>query len=510
MVSALPDTLLRMRRISLLVPVLAAVLLLAGCSGGSGSAKGSSDDPSPSASGAASSSAGAQSSVDWKACDSGFECGTVTVPLDYDDPDATTIKLALLRRPATDTAHRIGSLLVNPGGPGGSGIDLAKSLSVPAKVSARFDIVGFDPRGVGRSEPKISCHTYLQKMYDTDPTFEDAADRTAYLSISKKYVDECATKEKGLLAHLGTLDVARDMDRIRQAVGDDKLNYLGYSYGTSIGQMYAQLFPTKIRTMVLDGVVDTEKSGLQGADEQAVGFEKALKAYLADCKSDPSCVLGAEPRAKVKAVIAASEKQPIPAASADRPATPGVIQLAIGAALYNKQSWPVLSQAITSGLAGDGSTLVALADSYLMRNQDGSYGNGFDIYFAVGCLDSTWPRDPDKVFANAKSIAAKAPLLGEGLVNDYVRCSLWPVKPEPLPDVSAKGSPPIVVVSTTRDPATPYESGVKVAGRLPQGVLLTNDGDGHTVTFQGKACVDDAISTYLLDEKAPKNGARCS
>lgn len=502
-----------MRRTSLLVPALVAVLLLAGCSGGSGSKNSSADAASQSAAGSAASSASssdAQTSVDWKACASGFQCGTVTVPLDYEDPGGTTIKLALLRRPATDTAQRIGSLLVNPGGPGGSGIDLAKSLSVPAKVSARFDIVGFDPRGVGRSEPAISCHTYLQKMYDTDPTFEGAADRSAYLAISKKYVDECATKEKGLLAHLGTLDVARDMDRIREAVGDDKLNYLGYSYGTSIGQMYAQLFPTKIRAMVLDGVVDTEKTGLQGADEQAVGFEKALKAYLADCKSDTSCALGANPRAKVEQVIAASEKQPIPAASADRAATPGVIQLAIGAALYNKQSWPVLSQAIASGLAGDGSTLVALADSYLMRQPDGSYGNGFDIYFGVGCLDSSWPRDPDKVFANAKAIAAKAPLLGEGLVNDYVRCSLWPVKPEPLPDVTAKGSPPIVVVSTTRDPATPYESGVKVAQRLPQGVLLTNDGDGHTVTFQGKACVDDAITSYLIDDKAPKDGLRCS
>ena len=312
-----------------------------------------------------------------------------------------------------------------------------------------------------------------------------------------------------MLPHLGTLNVARDMDRIREALGEKKLNYLGYSYGTSIGQMYAQLFPTRIRTMVLDGVVNTELTGLQGADEQADGFYQALQGYLADCKSDSSCVLGADPRGQLEKLVATAEAKPIPAPQADRPATPGVVQLAIGVALYSKDSWPVLSQAVDEGLKGDASRLVLMADSYLSRKPDGSYGNGFDIYFAVSCLDSAWPTSPAKVFANAKSTSAKDPLVGEGLVNDYVRCALWPTPPQPLPKLTAPGSPPIVVISTTRDPATPYASGVKVAKRLPKGVLLTNDGDGHTVYAQGKACVDDAVTRYLVEAKPPKDGLEC-
>ncbi|RLV50073.1 alpha/beta hydrolase [Nocardioides mangrovicus] len=477
------------------LPLLLAVLLLTGCSVGSKQGATESSSPSRSASSGTPSSSAGTPAVAWRAC-GGYQCGTVTVPLDYADPSGRSIKLALLKRSATGT--RTGSLLVDPGGPGASGVDFAKSVTLPTSVTQHVDIVGFDPRGVGQSEPALDCHSHLQQMYDADPTMEDAADRAHYLEVSRAYVDECATKEKGLLSHLGTLDVARDLDRIREALGEKRLNYLGYSYGTVIGQMYAQLFPTRIRTMVLDGVVDTQQTGLQAADGQAVGFEDALQAYLRSYPASP-----------VTQLIAKAEAQPIPAASEDRPATPGVVQLAIGAALYSKGSWPTLSQAIDDGMQGDGSGLVELADSYLDRQPDGSYGNGFDIYFAVSCLDSAWPTKPSTVFANAKAIAAKAPVLGEGLVNDYVRCALWPVKPQPLPRLTATGSPPIVVVSTTGDPATPYAAGVKVANRLPQGVLITNVGDGHTVFGQGKACVDDAVARYLVDATPPQDGLRC-
>ena len=404
----------------------------------------------------------------WKQCDGSFQCARLKVPLDYDDPDGRQLSLALVRRPADNNDERVGTLLVNPGGPGGSGIDLAENKQFPEEVQQRMDVVGFDPRGVGKSSP-LNCHSHLQEMYDADPTPETPADKAAYLRVSKAYVDECARKEKAVLPHLGTLNVARDMDRIREALGEKKISYLGYSYGTSIGQMYAQLFPQRIRTMVIDGVVNTELTGLQAADEQADGFYQALQAYLADCKADSACVLGSDPRAKVQELVDKAEQEPIPAARADRPATPGVVQLAIGVALYSKDSWPVLSEAVDQGLRGDGSQLVTMADSYLSRKPDGSYGNGFDIYFAVSCLDNAWPTTPAKVFANARAAGAKDPLVGEGLVNDYVRCALWPTPPQPLPKLTAKGSPPIVVISTTRDPATPYASGVTVAKRLPQG-----------------------------------------
>ena len=483
--------------------LLALSVLATGCSVGGEEKK----DP-PQSAPSTSAASDASGTLDWKACDGSFQCASLDVPLDYDKPDGEQITLALVRRPADNPDQRVGSLLVNPGGPGGSGIDLAENKQFPKDIQQRMDVVGFDPRGVGKSSP-LDCHSHLQEMYDADPTPATLAERAAYLKVSKAYVGECARKEKDVLPHLGTLNVARDMDRIREALGEKKLSYLGYSYGTSIGQMYAQLFPTRIRTMVLDGVVNTELTGLQGADEQADGFYQALQAYLADCESDSSCVLGADPRGQLEKLVAAAEEEPIPAPQADRPATPGVVQLAIGVALYSKDSWPVLSQAIDEGLKGDASRLVLMADSYLSRKPDGTYGNGFDIYFAVSCLDSAWPRSPAKVFGNARATGAKDPLVGEGLVNDYVRCALWPTPPQPLPKLTAQGSPPIVVISTTRDPATPYASGVKVAERLPKGVLLTNDGDGHTVYAQGKACVDDAVTRYLVEGKPPKNGLEC-
>ncbi|MEP6814209.1 MAG: alpha/beta hydrolase [Marmoricola sp.] len=485
------------------------VVLTAGCNAGnhtSGKHASAAGTPRPATT--STRSAAPTGNLDWTSCDGHFQCATVQVPLDYLHPGRRSLGLKIVRRQAADPSARVGSLLVNPGGPGGSGIDFAEGVRLPAAIHKHFDIVGFDPRGVGRSAP-LDCHSHLQEMYDADPTLANAADRAAYLKVSRAYVDECATKEKAVLPFLGTLNVVRDLDRIRAAVGDRKLSYLGYSYGTSIGQMYAQLFPRKIRAMVLDGVVDTEQTGLTGADVQAKGFERALEAYLADCRSQVACVLGKNPRARLADLVASAERKDIPASGVDRPATRGVVQLAIGDALYSKLAWPLLSAAIHDGLVGNGTRLVLLADHYLQRKPDGSYGNGFDTYFAVSCLDSAWPRDPGKVFANARATGRKYPLIGEGLVNDYVRCALWPVKPRPLPRLTAAGSPPIVLISTTRDPATPYESGVVVAKRLPKGVLVTNDGDGHTVYSQGKACVDAPVTKYLVDGTPPANGLEC-
>lgn len=447
--------------------------------------------------------------LSWSDCDKDFQCATLRVPLDYAKPNGRKLSLAIARKPAANSGRRIGSLLMNPGGPGVSAIELIEFNPLPRALSDRFDVVGFDPRGVGRSSP-IDCHSHLEAMYDADPTIEDRADRARYLSISRSYVDECRRKYADVLPHLGTQNVARDMDEVRKALGDDKLTYVGYSYGTSIGQQYARLFPTRIRAMVLDGVVDTEVSGLRGAAIQADGFEHALDSFLKDCARRSSCELGKAPGKAVDRVIAAAEKRPIPAPHADRPATSGVIELGIGQALYAKQLWPKLATALHDADGGDGSGLVMLANQYLQRRPDGSYPNLSEVYFSVSCLDATWPRDPDAVFKVAKAVGKKDRRLGEALVNDYVRCAIWPVRPQPLPRLSAPGSPPILVISTTRDPATAYESGVALAKRLPKGVLLTNVGDGHTIFGQGKKCVDTAAVRYLLDLDPPRSGLRCN
>ncbi len=447
-------------------------------------------------------------SLRWTDCDGSYQCATLRVPLDYARPDGPKLSLAIARRQATNTGERIGSLLINPGGPGGSAIELIENISLQAELTDRFDIVGFDPRGVGRSSP-LDCHSHLQQMYDADPTLEDRADRARYLTVSRAYVAECRRKYMDVLPYLGTQNVARDMDEVRKALGDRQLNYVGFSYGTSIGQQYAHLFPTRIRAMVLDGVVETDVSGMQGAATQADGFERALGAFLKDCANQSSCELGPNPGKVVDRVIDAAEKHPIPAPDADRPATPGIVELGIGQALYAKQLWGQLAKALHEAAGGDGGGLVELADEYLQRRPDGSYPNLSEIYFAVSCLDSTWPRDADAVFAAAKRVGKKDPRLGEGLVNDYVRCALWPVRPKPLPKATAAGSPAILVISTTGDPATPYASGVAVARRLPKGVLLTNVGDGHTVFAQGKECVDTAVVEYLLKLDPPADGQRC-
>lgn len=444
----------------------------------------------------------------WTSCNPGLECADLPVPLDHDDADGDTIDIALVRRPARNPQEKIGSIVINPGGPGASGIEAVSYILMPPSLTERFDIVGFDPRGVGDSTA-LDCHTYLQEIYDADPTMEDAADAEHYREVSQAFVDECEAAHGELLEHLGTVNVAHDLDLLREALGDEELTYVGYSYGTSIGQQYARLYPERVRAMVLDGVVDPNLSGLEAAEAQAAGFTRALDAYAANC--DRSNCLGRPASAVIQEVIAATEESPIPARGADRPATPGVVNLALGQAMYSPILWSRLSRALDSALDGDGTGLVDLADEYLQRQPDRSYANGFEIYFAVSCLDSEWPREFDEVLAAGAEVGDRYPVIGEALVNDYARCAIWPVEPQPLEPIPAdiEGLPPIVFISTTGDPATPYESGVRVAQSVPGARLITNVGDGHTVFANGKPCIDDNTAAYLLDLTVPEDGLRC-
>ena len=448
--------------------------------------------------------------LSWKACDHGYQCASMPVPVDHTKPAGPTLELGLVRRPATNPDRRIGTLLVNPGGPGGSATDFVEQLPLPRGLTDRFDIVGFDPRGVGKSSG-LDCHSHLQAIYDADPSPETPAERASYIAVSKTFVDECEKKYATLLPFLGTTNVARDMDLVRRALGEDQISYLGYSYGTSIGQEYARLFPTRVRAMVLDGVVDTTQTGLAFADAQAAGFDQALDAYLAHC-DQTDCGFGRPAGPALDKILAQAEKQPIPSRRAGRPATPGVVNLALGEALKNEAFWPDLSQALQEARDGQGDGLVYLADQYLGRTSNGEYESGFEIYFAVSCLDQSWPHSPDAVLDAARATGARYPRIGEAIVSDYVRCALWPTPPQPLKPVptTIKGLPPVVVISTTGDPATPYENGVKVAKRLPGAVLITNKGEQHTVFAQGKDCVDEPVVGYLVDLHVPKAGITCS
>lgn len=457
--------------------------------------------------------ADAAQALPWKGCGGGFQCATLQVPLDYSKPDGRQISLALIRRPASDQSRRVGSLLTNPGGPGASGVDFVRAWAgqLSSEVTDRFDVVGFDPRGIGQSAP-IVCHDNLQEYVAADPTPDSQQEWDRLVAVTRTFADSCAQKYGDILPYLGTKNVARDLDRIRAAVGDDRLTYLGYSYGTVIGQVYADMFPKNVRAMVLDGAVDLSLSTDDRTLTQAMGFEHALDDYLADCAKE-SCDLAkrGDPAKEVDAVMAKAEAAPIPAKGADRPAGPGETLLGIITPLYSHDSWPTLTRALTAALDGNGALLVRLTDSYLGREPDGSYPNEQEANVAVNCLDqppSQLPTTYQAYPAAARAFAEKAPHFGAAFANGLA-CAFWAARPDPLSVPKAAGAPPIVVVDTTGDPATPYAWGVAVSKQLSSAVLLTYYGEGHTAYGGGDGCVDDAVNGYLVDLKAPATGMQC-
>jgi len=451
--------------------------------------------------------------LDWEDCGDGFDCATLGVPLDYSGKDPGALTIALIRHPAGDRAKRIGSLVVNPGGPGSSGVDFVREWTalLPDRILDRFDIVGFDPRGVGHSSP-ISCHASLVPLTAADPSPDTPAEFDNLATLSRRFAEECAATYGDILPHLGTRNVARDLDRIREAIGDEKLTYLGYSYGTEIGQVYAGLFPTNIRAMVLDGAVDLTLSPDDRALAQAIGFERALDAYARDCREN-LCGLTrrGDPIKAIDDLLAKAEAGPIPARRANRPAGPGETLLGIITPLYSRDSWPALTRAIETALEGDGTQLVQLTDQYLERLPDGSYTNSTEANLAVNCVDSPPSKLPTRwedYPAVAARFAAVSPHFGAAVALG-LSCANWAAAPDPTGPVSAAGAPPILVVSTTGDPATPYEWGVAVARQLSSGVLLTFAGEGHTAYLGNDRCVDYAVDAYLIQLRVPAAGTSC-
>jgi pimeloyl-ACP methyl ester carboxylesterase len=440
--------------------------------------------------------------IEWHDCAAG-ECAIVRVPLDYAMPNGTRIGIGVFRSPAY--GRRIGALAVNPGGPGAPALNAARGAagSMPASITEHFDIVGIDPRGIG-SSAAIDCGNDYTKVYGVDYSLDDAADRQRLLDVSQGLIRGCQASDGEMLPHMGTREVARDMDAVRAAMSDDQLTFVGFSYGTAIGQVYADLFPSRVRAMVLDGVVELGVDGLTGAATQARGFETALAAFAADCDRRSSCPLRPDAMARIDDLQAKAETG-IAAPDADRRFGPGEYGTGVAVSLYAKSRWPALADAVDAALHGDGSQMVALADEYLGLGG----GISFDVYFATGCLDSEWPENADTVFAAAKAEATRSPHFAEPIINDYVRCALWPIDESPLEATTAPGTPPILVVSTTRDPATPYESGVHVAKTLAHGVLLTHDGDGHVAFGHGNSCIDAKVTNYLVDLTPPENGTEC-
>ncbi|MDQ1619451.1 MAG: hypothetical protein QOE19_2020 [Actinomycetota bacterium] len=451
--------------------------------------------------------------VSWRGCGEGFQCAQVEVPIDYARPAGKTIKLSVNRLRARGD-NRIGSLLVNPGGPGASGLGYARNAEsiVSDGVRRRFDIVGFDPRGVGQSAP-IRCLSDRQTdaFFATDASPDDAAEETRLTRVSRGFGEQCAAKNGAVLGHVGTRDAARDLDVLRAVVGDSTLNFLGKSYGTYLGAIYADLFPDRVGRLVLDGVVDPAADTADLARAQALGFETALASFVNDCLGRRSCPLSggrAAALSQIGGMLDAADRSPL---KASRPVGQSLALLGVAYAMYEKGLWLILREALGEARRGRGDLLLLLADSYTERSRNGHYStNTNDALYAVTCLDRPETSDRAAVRDRAAELDKLAPRFGAFVAWGSFVCGSWPSPPEGRPaPVRARGAAPILVVGTTRDPATPYASARNLAAELDAARLLTYDGDGHTAYRQGSSCIDKEVDRYLLDGRLPAEDTRC-
>jgi pimeloyl-ACP methyl ester carboxylesterase len=512
--------------------VLAATgLLLSGCTSGSGGHPAAASSPGPGAgtSAASPSGSGAPSAdlapyygqkLTWRSCGAtGFDCTTMKVPLDYAHPDAhDDLTLAVARKRAAGPGSRLGSLLVNPGGPGGSAIDYLQyaALGYPAAVTARYDMVGVDPRGVDRSDP-VECLTDRQMDAYTavDTTPDDSAEVGKVASADKTFAQGCEKHSAKLLAHVSTVDAAKDMDVLRALLGDQRLNYLGKSYGTFLGATYAGLFPQRVGRLVLDGAMDPSVDSLESSRAQAGGFEVAFNAFAGDCVKQSGCPLGstsvADAGTRLDALFKQLDAHPLPTGTS-RKLTEALGTTGVIAAMYDQSSWPSLRTALSSALKGDGGPLLKLSDSYYERDDSGKYSNLMYANAAVNCLDLPPAlHDPADVERALPSFRKASPHFGTTLAWSSLVCGYWPVKATGhAAKITAPGAAPILVVGTIRDPATPYAWAVSLAGQLSSGHLLTYDGDGHTAYGRGSDCIDTSVNAYLLDGKVPPKGKTCT
>jgi pimeloyl-ACP methyl ester carboxylesterase len=447
----------------------------------------------------------------------GAQCGKIGVPVDYAKPGAGTTALALIKFHATGA--KIGSLLINPGGPGESGIQAAVSMvaGLPPPVRERFDLVGFDPRGVANATPSVWCNSDADNdRLRADPQVDYSPAGVAHIEkLTKEFVQRCIDKNgKDFLENVGTADVVKDLDLLRAALGDDKLTYLGYSYGTRIGSGYAEKYPQHVRAMVLDGAVDPNQDPVNADIQQAAAFQKAFNDYAADCAKQPDCPLGTDPAKFVD--VYHSLVNPLvdkPASTADPRGLsyPDAI-VATLLPLYSPPLWKHLTQGLDEIKAGRGDTMLALADVYMGRDAQGHYNNSTDVRVAVNCVDQPPVKERAKAIDEDRRVRDAAPFMSYGNFTGDAplnTCAFWPVPPTSHPHrISVKGLPSILVVSTTHDPATPYQAGVDLAHQLG-GALLTFEGTQHTVALQGNPCVDDIVTRYLVDLTVPAPGARC-
>jgi pimeloyl-ACP methyl ester carboxylesterase len=454
----------------------------------------------------------------WSNCGSGMQCGSAKAPLDWKDPGAGGIDLALVRHVTTD-GSRIGSLLVNPGGPGGSGYDFVKDsldYAVDARLKKSFDIVGFDPRGVGRSTA-VKCYDPAEMDQYLFGLTSVARGTDAWISEQEKvatdFGEACAKNTGALLGEVDTVSAAHDLDLLRAVLGDTQLHYLGYSYGTYLGATYADLYPKKVGRLVLDGALDPAASYFDVSITQAQGFESALRAYLKDCLAGADCPFDGsvdDAMGTIGALLKSVDASPITATDG-RQVGADTLVTAIIYPLYQASAWPALSDMFVSLMHGDADKALSFADGYYGRAADGTYSdNSTEAFNAINCLDYTFNDDPAAMRAQAAEISAAAPVIGPYMGFGDIDCANWPYTSTiERGEIHAPGAAPILVVGTTNDPATPYSWAVSLAKQLDSGHLVTYRGEGHTAYNKSNSCVNDAVDNYLIKGTVPASDPKC-
>jgi pimeloyl-ACP methyl ester carboxylesterase len=459
--------------------------------------------------------------VDWISC--GGErtyCASIQVPADWSEPSGARLNIALAYRKA-DATKPLGSVLFNPGGPGSSGASWVKDSGDQIGTSnlrKNFNVVGFDPRGVGASEPKVTCLNAKQndKMFYGDSGFEVGSPKDVLDTRTKMktFIAACMKNSGPNLEYIDTISAARDLDVIRAVFGETKINYLGFSYGTYLGAAYAELFPKRVGHMVLDGAVDPTVSEDEQDLAQLKGFDQALKNFLTDCLGSQDCPFTgtlASAELKVAKLMSQIEKQPLQTESGRELTVWGALT-GIIMPLYSQDWWPTLSQGFAEALNGDGTTLLSLADTYNERNEDGTYAsNTIESNIAISCLDSRSPSDTASMAAANKKLVAASPMLGRYWQFGALTCEQWPYPVAKRPaSFKALGTERILVIGTTGDPATPYTQAVSLANDvLENAQLITFNGEGHTAYGLASACINSTVDAYFTKNLVPSQDPDC-
>ena len=453
--------------------------------------------------------------IEWKPCDGStnteVECGNIEVPFDYTDPEQGSFVLFVKKHNAANPVERIGSMMVNPGGPGFGGSSLADDAQYyfSQDLIDRFDIIAWDPRGTGESTPAVDCVDTFDEYFGLDSPPETPEEKQALIDASQAFNDKCDENSGTILRYISTKASAQDINSLRLALGEEKISYFGFSYGSELGTTWATMFPETVRAIVVDGAVDPNASSTEEGMNQAKGFEGQLSTFLKQCSAKSTCEFhnGGDAEAAFDKLVLDIDAKPLEVSKERTPVTQGVLFTAVAQAMYSDYYWPQLSEALSAAQKGDGEGILQLYDDYYQRKDDGTYGNELEAFLAISCLDDPGASSVEDVDSHIDEFIAAAPRLGGNFAYGY-SCALWPVKQAAKVTITGKGAGPIVVVGTTGDPATPLDSTRKMALGLEQGILIVVDANQHT-GYGANNCVVKAVDDYLIKLVVPANETTC-